>query len=321
MGCGPSYSSASYNEAYKNRGYGHKSEHELFENTRSAASKTQASSFNTKARVSNTDVRPEMLNVGVRESRDTEDHKFKTPIVIAFDVTGSMSRRPEEMIKDQFPKLMDKLLQMGVRDPELLFLAIGDHECDEYPLQAGQFEITTDKILDCIQDFYLEKGGGGNGGESYLLAWIMAGYHTETDSWYKHHRKGFLFTLGDEPNLNVVPGEDLEKFLGYERGAKEITAQEALQKAQEQYEVFHIHITNANHTTSQVERGWRGLVGDHFLTASSTEVANVIADTISEHYIPVDESVINSEVIEMEETPKENITPKEEEKEPPLRVL
>ena len=157
MGCGPSYSSEAYNDAYISRGYSHKSERELFKNSTSAAKETLASSFNTRARVSNTNVRPEMLNVGVRESRDTEAHKFKTPIIIAFDVTGSMSKRPEEMIKDQFPKLMDKLLQLGVRDPELLFLAIGDHECD-----------TTENILDCIQNFYLEKGGGGNGGK-YII--------------------------------------------------------------------------------------------------------------------------------------------------------
>ena len=168
MGCGPSYTRSSYDEAYTSRGFDHKSERDLFKNSSHAAKETLASSFNIKARVSNTDVRPEMLNVGVRESRDTEAHKFKTPIIIAFDVTGSMSKRPEEMIKDQFPKLMDKLLQIGVRDPELLFLAIGDHECDDYPLQAGQFEITTENILDCIQNFYLEKGGGGNGGK-YII--------------------------------------------------------------------------------------------------------------------------------------------------------
>ena len=151
----------------------------------------------------------------------------------------------------------------------------------------------------------LDKKLHDNKLESYLLAWIMAGYHTETDSWYKHHRKGFLFTLGDEPNLNVVPGEDLEHFLGYQKGAKDITAQEALEKAKEQYEVFHIHITNAAYPTSRVERGWRGLVGDNFLTANSNEVANVIADTIREHYVPVDEAIVETETV-VEETPRES---------------
>ena len=285
MGSG-SYSSEAYSTAYHSRGYARKSGSELFQNTVSAAVNNLASSFNNDARLHNTNIKPEMVDVGIRESRDTEEHPFTTPIIIAFDVTGSMSKRPEEMIKDQFPKLMDKLLQLGVKDPQLLFLAIGDHECDNYPLQAGQFESDTEKILDSIQSLYLEKGGGGNSGESYLLAWIMAGYHTETDSFYKRGKKGFLFTLGDEPCLNVVPGKDLEHFLGYQAPATDITAQEALAKAREQYNVFHIHVTNASYRTSEVERGWKGLVGDNFLTAHSGEIANVIAETIKENYIP-----------------------------------
>lgn len=285
MGSG-SYSSEAYSAAYHSRGFAHKSGSELFQNTVCASVDNLAGSFNNTARTYNTNIKPEMVNIGIRESRDTEEHPFTTPIIIAFDVTGSMSRRPEEMIKDQFPKLMDKLLQLGVKDPQLLLLAIGDHECDDYPLQAGQFESDTEKILDSIQSIYLEKGGGGNDGESYLLAWIMAGYHTETDSFYKRHRKGFLFTLGDEPCLKIVPGRSLEKFLGYQAPATEITAQEALAKAREQYNVFHIHVTNASYRTADVEDGWRGLVGDNFLTANSAEIANVIAETIKEHYIP-----------------------------------
>jgi len=251
-----------------------------------------------------------MLNVGVRESRDTEEHKHTTPIIIAFDVTGSMSSRPKEMIETQFPKLMDKLLQLNVKDPQLLFLAIGDHECDDYPLQAGQFESDTEKILDSIQNFYLEKGGGGNDGESYLLAWIMAGFHTDTDSFYKRGRKGFLFTLGDEPCLKEVPGEDLEQFLGYQKGAKKITASEALEKAQEQYEVFHIHVTDASYSLREVEKGWRNLVGDHLLSAKSGEIANVIAETIKNHYIPEDDSTNTVE----EETKTESKVEKVEDK-------
>jgi len=132
----------------------------------------------------------------------------------------------------------------------------------------------------------LDKKLHDNKLESYLLAWIMAGYHTDTDCWYKRHRKGFLFTLGDEPCLNEVPGEALEEFLGYQKGARGITAQEALKKAQEQYEVFHIHVTDASWSYSEIEEGWRGLVGDHLLSANSGEIANIIAETIKAHYVP-----------------------------------
>lgn len=40
-------------------------------------------------------------------------------------------------------------------------MAIGDHEWDRYPIQAGQFESDTQKIADSLQSLYLEGGGGG----------------------------------------------------------------------------------------------------------------------------------------------------------------
>lgn len=148
--------------------------------------------------------------------------------------------------------------------------------------------------------------------ESYLLAWIMAGFHTDTDSFYKRGRKGFLFTLGDEPCLKKVPGEALERFLGYQKGAGTITATEALEKAQEQYEVFHIHITNASYSLREVESGWRNLVGDHLLSAKSGEVANVIAETIKEHYIQESETT-NTTVEETKTEPEVEVEkPKED---------
>ena len=101
-------------------------------------------------------------NVG---TRDSAEHPHTTPIIIALDVTGSMYDTPEHMIKEQFPKLMEKLEQLGVQDPQLLFMAIGDHEYDNYPIQTGQFESDTNKILDSLQSFYLEGRGGPNYGK------------------------------------------------------------------------------------------------------------------------------------------------------------
>lgn len=150
------------------------------------------------------------------------------------------------MIKNHLPKIMDSVMQMGVRDSQLLFMAVGDHEYDRYPIQVGQFESDTEKILNSL---VIEGGGGGNAGESYLLAHIVAGYHTETDSWFQRHTKG-------------IPGNSLTEILGYQKGAGSISANEAIRKAQEQYHVFHIHITNASHGT-RVAESWKNLLGQN----------------------------------------------------------
>ena len=119
-------------------------------------------------------------------------------------------------------------------------------------------------------------------GESYLLAHIIAGYHTETDSWFKRHKKGYLFTIGDEPNLRDISGRALENFLGYQHPANSINAEEALKKAQEQYNVYHIHVTNGSYGT-RIAPIWKDLLGQNVLTCDSRNVHSVIAEAIKQH--------------------------------------
>lgn len=202
MGSG-SYSSEAYSAASHARGYSHKSTSELFRNTVKADVSNLAGSFNTSARVNNTNVRPEMLAAGVRESRDSAEHPHTTPIIIALDVTGSMYDTPEHMIKEQFPKLMEKLQQLGVQDPQLLFMAIGDHECDNYPIQTGQFESDTNKILDSLQSFYLEGGGGPNYGKLKIAVYIRNSVHYHKSKSVK----------GEIPNTEVNLGTNKPRSL------------------------------------------------------------------------------------------------------------
>ena len=158
MGSG-SYSFAAYASLAKEREYSTKSADAVFTN-HSLSAKSDIKLSNVDARTYNTQIKPEMVDTGVRESRDSSEHPETTPIIIALDVTGSMRRTPHEMIKDNFPKLMDALMQLGIKDPQLLFMAVGDHEYDRYPIQVGQFESDTEKIVNSLEEFVLEGGGG-----------------------------------------------------------------------------------------------------------------------------------------------------------------
>lgn len=218
-------------------------------------------------------------NVVFREARDSEAHPNSTPIILALDVTGSMGQIPHELIKDGLPTMMSSLIQNGVPDAALMFCAVGDHECDHYPLQVAQFESGDEELDMWLTRTYLEGGGGGNAGESYPLAWYFAAHHTKTDAWEKRGQKGFLFTIGDEPYLKKIPMNAIRSIMGDTAvGQDTYTAEELLAAAQERYNVFHIFIEHRNYKTIS---DWKDLLGQNLIVLNDhTQVAKTIANTI-----------------------------------------
>ena len=109
---------------------------------------------------------------------------------------------------------------------------------------------------------YIEGGGGSNAGESYLLAWYFAGFHTKIDSFDKRKKKGFVFTVGDEPCLKNLPVSAIKDIMGSTSvGQNNYTREELLAKAQEQNHVYHIHINHGSRSSSD----WKQLLGDHLI--------------------------------------------------------
>ena len=218
----------------------------------------------------------------LRESRDSESHPNSVPIIIALDVTGSMGKIPHQLIKDGLPTLMSSIIQNGIPDPQVLFLAIGDATCDHYPLQVGQFESGDEELDMWLTRTYLEGGGGGNDGESYSLAWYYAANHTATDAWEKRKQKGFVFTIGDEPihsNFNKTMLKEImnESYQGNTKN------EDLLKAAQEKYNVYHIHV--AETSAGQRSHGfWKDLMGQNCISVDNHEnIAKVIANIVVEN--------------------------------------
>ena len=222
--------------------------------------------------------------VRLRESRDSAEHPNSVAIVLALDVTGSMGSIPHHLVKECLPTIMGRIIQSGTSDPQLLFLAVGDHECDNSPLQVGQFE-SSDELLDkWLTDVYLEGGGGGNAGESYLLAWYFAGFHTSIDCYEKRTQKGFLFTIGDEPTLPYILDQSLRRIMG-DGQHQTYNADQLLDRARERYHVYHLHIRETGAGSMQATMdGWKQLMGDHLLILERhEEVSTVIPEIIARH--------------------------------------
>ncbi|MFP3592101.1 hypothetical protein [Chryseobacterium sp. SIMBA_038] len=220
--------------------------------------------------------------ISFRESRDSAVHPNSVPIILGLDVTGSMGHIPHELIKEGLPKLMGGIIQGGVPDPALLFLGIGDHECDGYPLQVGQFESGDEELDMWLTRTYIESGGGGNAGESYLLAWYFAAFHTRTDAFEKRNQKGLLFTVGDEPCLKTLPASAIREIMG--TGQQTFTHTELLKEAQKKYEVFHISVLHSDQAV-RADKGWKDLLGQNCLSIEDyRDVPNVIKEIVCDKF-------------------------------------
>jgi len=231
--------------------------------------------------------------VKVRESRDSEEHPESVSIILGLDVTGSMGSIPHHLVKEGLPQIMGRIIQSGTKDPQLMFLALGDHEYDRSPLQVGQFE-SSDELLDkWLTNVYLEGGGGGNTGESYLLAWYFAAFHTSIDCFEKREKKGFLFTIGDEPTLPDIPAKALQGIMG-EGQYESFHAATLLDKARESYHVYHLHIKQTYAGSMQATMdGWKQLLGDHLIILENHEEVSAILPEIIAQVTHADTSTAN----------------------------
>ena len=218
----------------------------------------------------------------IRECCDSDQHPTTIPVIIAVDVTGSMGFIPEKFIKEEMTKMMGSLYASGMSDTQVLFLGIGDHEVDRYPLQVGQFE-ADDQLLDkWLKDIYLEGGGGGNDGESYLLAWYYGAKHTKLDSFINRGKKGFIFTIGDEKNLENFPEHSQRRIFGDNGSYKDMTSNEILKEAQEKYEVYHLNVCETySGSTKEVQDHWKQNLKDHAIMLESYKnVASTISNIV-----------------------------------------
>ena len=218
-------------------------------------------------------------DVSLRVCGDSEAHPNTVPVQLYLDVTGSMGHIPHDLIKDGLPKMIGRLIQNGVPDVSMMFGAIGDHECDQYPLQVGQFESGDEELDMWLTRTYLEGCGGGNMGESYPLAWYFAGNHVQHDCFDLRKKKGFVITIGDEPFLPTYPQSAIKEIMGSTCAVQStMTAEELFEEASKKNHVFHIHI---NHGSRRCSDAWKQLLGKNLIeTDDYTKLPDIISKLV-----------------------------------------
>lgn len=263
MGSG-SYSGSDFSKYAKKSGYD---------------SKTTESIYASRLRSS---VDP--LKFDIRESRDSEEHPNSIAIIIALDVTGSMGSVLDSMIRGGLNTLMEEIYNRStITDPQVMFMGIGDVECDNAPIQATQFESDI-RIVQQMEDICFEKGGGGNSYESYSAAWYFAAHKTSIDCFEKRGQKGFLFTIGDELPTGILKASDISRFIG-DSPQLDYSSEDLYKIVCDMYTPYHLIIEAGNYCQhvgfEKVRSEWASIMGQNAIRVNNiSNIGEIITSLI-----------------------------------------
>lgn len=228
----------------------------------------------------------------IRECRDSDEHPNTLPIIIALDVTGSMGRIPENLIKGGFAEIMNSIYEAGVVDPQVCFLGIGDPVYDDAPLQVAQFE-TSDQTLDeWLESMWIEGGGGGNDSEGYILSWYFAARHTDCDAITKRNQKGILITIGDEYVTPYLTKHQIDDIFG-DSVQGDFNHEDLYAEVSENWNVYHISMSYNRRMTDSLKQSWNFMGDNHIIIDRNPDNAvKSIVDIVKQNNTTSVETVV-----------------------------
>lgn len=231
----------------------------------------------------------------MRECCDSDEHPNTKPVILALDVTGSMGPAAEAVAK-QLNDIMTSAYEK-VEDVEFMTMAIGDLSYDYAPIQASQFESDI-RIAEQLEKVYFERGGGGNGWESYTAAWYFGLHNTKLDAFNNRGQKGLIITIGDEPLNPYLPAGPLQDALGCSLQG-DVETKDLYPEACEKFNIWHIgfkdNATSYDYYDSMGKmKGWKDLLGDHFVEATAQTLAQTITNIIDKSFNGTSSTVVNN---------------------------
>ena len=229
----------------------------------------------------------------IRESCDSDEHPNSVPIILGLDVTGSMSNILQVMAEKLGLVMTEIYDRKPVTDPQILFAAVGDAVYDDYPLQVTQFESDI-RIAKQLTEVYFERGGGGNGFESYPLIWYFAANHTKCDNYLKRNKKGFIFTFGDDGYPEKLTQKEIKEIFG-DDAERDIPIEEVLTQVNRQFEVYHFCMAQGGSYRDGDYYKWQRILGERAIKVRDYSKIPEIIVSILETYAGKDkDSIINS---------------------------
>lgn len=244
-----------------------------------------------RARTAHKSMIPNKANKAhLRESRDSAAHPYSVPIIVALDVTGSMGDIPEHLVREGLPKMISRIMELGITDPQVLIMAIGDSRCDNNNgvFQLGQFESGDVEMDMWLERIWISKGGGGNGSESYNWPYYYALNHIQTDAWDKRQQKGFIFTIGDDHCQLSLSRHELAEYMGeIVASPEESDTKSVIEMLRERWNVYHIDLgdTGSGYGNGTTKESWSKILGEESVFKCGRRdydgIGNKIAETVA----------------------------------------
>lgn len=217
----------------------------------------------------------------IRECVDYDEHPNTIPVILALDVTGSMDSaciRTAQALNQIMTSLYERY-----NDIEILVAGIGDLECDRAPVQVSQFEVDV-KIAEHLDKIYIEHGGGGNGYESYTVAWYFGLKHTKLDCW-KRGKKGIIITMGDEPLNPILYKKQVNTVFG-DTVEADVKTEDLYKMATERFDIYHIAVDDPADSYSWYEnainRTFKPVLGDRLKVSTIERLPMTIVECIED---------------------------------------
>jgi hypothetical protein len=176
------------------------------------------------------------------------------PVVVAVDVTGSMSHWPYEIF-DRLPLLYQTLSQYRP-DVEISFIAVGDAFSDQYPLQVCDFSRGIG-LEDQLNALYGEGGGGGTVRESYeLFAYYLLNHARAPEA----KERPFLILYGDEGFYQKVASAQIRHYLG-DGEERDVDSLQVFRALAEAWNVYHLRKPYGRGRDADIEAQWAEAIG------------------------------------------------------------
>ena len=158
---------------------------------------------------------------------------------------------------------------------------IGDLAYDTAPIQISQFESDI-RVAEHLDKIWFERGGGGNGFESYTAAWYMGLNHTAPDCW-KRGRKGVIITMGDEALNPYLPGRRLAELTG-DHLEGDVQTRDLYDAVRDKYEIYHIAIDDPGDCyrmyAKTIHKTFGALLKDHLRIATLDQLPETIINCL-----------------------------------------